>query len=97
MQLGLATHNSAVFVALCVQRYNKGSTALLDVLAELDLVVGSHAEVFVEKSDLLRVKTATRKSSEKGKERLRRAETMRLQECEQCQADEGEMYAPGAF
>ncbi|XP_076451528.1 uncharacterized protein LOC143287427 [Babylonia areolata] len=92
---GLRTVHSAV--AVCVQRYNKGSTALLDVLAELDLVAGSNAEMFAEKSDMLRVKTATRKSSDRAKQKRKKIETVRRQEREHRRADEGEVYAPGAF
>ncbi|KAL8594963.1 hypothetical protein ACOMHN_038760 [Nucella lapillus] len=85
---GRRTVHSAV--AVCVQRYNKGSLALLDVLAELDLVAGSHAELFAEKSDILMVNTATRKSSERAKQKRKKLETVRRQEREQRRAGEGE-------
>ncbi|XP_076451550.1 uncharacterized protein LOC143287445 [Babylonia areolata] len=72
-------------------------SALLDVLAELDLVAGSNAQMFAEKSDMLRVKTATRKSSDRAKQKRKKIETVRRQEREHRRADEGEVYTPGAF
>ena len=84
-------------VAVCCPRFNKGSTAILDVLAELDLVAGRQAEECMAQSDLSRVQNAARKSSEKAKKRRKTIEAVRRQERGKCRATEGETYAAGAF
>ena len=84
-------------VAICVQRFNKGSTALLDVLTELDIVAGTNAEDFVENEDIKRAKSATRTSSQNTKDRRKMIDAIHRQEREGRRGQEGQVYAPGAF
>ena len=84
-------------VAISCTRYNKGSSALLDVLAQLDLHAGGACEEFVSKSDTLRVQKASRKCSEKAKKRRKTMENAKRRENERRSAAEGETYAPGGF
>ena len=84
-------------VAICVQRFNKGSTALLDVLTELDIVAGTNAEDFVESEDFKRAKSATRTSSQNTKDRRKMIDAIHRQEREGRRGQEGQVYAPGAF
>jgi len=84
-------------VAICVQRFNKGSTALLDVLTELDIVAGTNAEDFVESEDIKRAKSATRTSSQNTKDRRKMIDAIHRQEREGRRGQEGQVYAPGAF
>ena len=84
-------------VAVCAQRYNKGSSAHLDVMLELDIVGGVLAEDRFEKEDLRRVKEATHKSSEQAKTRRKAIEAVQRQERERRRGQEGVQYAPGGF
>ena len=81
-------------LALAVQKYNKGSTALIDMLLQLELATGPSLEEYVEKADNTRVKTATRKSS--GKERAKRTR-MEIACCQEQQEREGPQYEAGRF
>lgn len=67
-------------VAVCIQRFNNGSTALLDVLTELDIVAGTYAEDFVEREDIQRAKSATRTLSQHAKDRCKMIEAIHRQE-----------------
>jgi hypothetical protein len=67
-------------LGIAVQRSNKGSTAHLDFLVELELLCNRSTEEYVEQADLTRVKTATRKSSEREKRKRQRVETARHRE-----------------
>ena len=64
-------------LALSVQRFDKGSTALLDMLVQLELMTGPSMEEYVEKEDSNRVVEATRKTSTKDKEKNRPCEAAR--------------------
>ena len=81
-------------LALAVQKYNKGSTALIDMLLQLELATGPSLEEYVEKADNTRVKTATRKSS--GKERAKRTR-MEIARRQEQQEREGPQYEAGGF
>ena len=84
-------------VAICVQRFNKGSTALLEVLTELDTVAGTNAEDFVESEDIKRAKSATRTSSQNTKDCRKMIDAIHRQKREGRRGQEGQVYAPGAF
>lgn len=84
-------------LAVCAQRFNKGSAAHLDVLMELDIVGGELAEQSAEKEDVRRVKDATRKSSEQAKKRRKAIDAVHRQEREHRQGVEGVQYAAGQF
>jgi len=71
-----------VALALAVQIYNKGSTALIGMLLQLELATEPSLEEYVEKADNTRVKTATRKSSGKERAKRTRMEIARGQEQE---------------
>lgn len=84
-------------VAVCVQRFNKGSSSLLDVLSELDLVAGKFADTFSEKADLTRAKTSSRMNSNAAKQRRKVIDNVRRQERANRRGQEGVVYAPGNF
>ena len=84
-------------VALSCQRYNKGSSAIVDTLAELDLIAGQETVVYVQRADTLRVQKSAKKSSEKEKKRRKTIESIKRQERAKCHTAEGVTYAPGAF
>ena len=67
-------------LALAVQIYNKGSTALISMLLQLELATEPSLEEYVEKADNTRVKTAARKSSGKERAKRTRMEIARRQE-----------------
>jgi hypothetical protein len=69
-----------VDLAIAVQRFNKGSSALLDVMVELEVVTDSIIVNYAEKKDLQRVKTSSRKSLEKARKR-QKIDGVRRQEC----------------
>ena len=79
-------------LALSVQRFNKGSTALLDMLVQLELMTGPSMEEYVEKEDSNRVVEATRKTSTK--EKRRKIDLVRWQEHQQRQ-NQGVVYDGG--
>lgn len=78
---GHRTLDSALTIS--VQRY-KGSTALLDIMLELDLTAGRLGEKFEEVEDLERVKSASRKASNKEKDCRKKIDDIRRREREQC-------------
>jgi hypothetical protein len=80
-----------------VQRFNKGSSSLLDVLSELDLVAGKFADTFSEKADLTRAKTSSRMNSNAAKQRRKVIDNVRRQERANRRGQEGVVYAPGNF
>jgi hypothetical protein len=84
-------------LGIAVQRFNKGSTAHLDFLVELELLCNRSTEEYVEQADLTRVKTATRKSSEREKRKRQRVETARRRERAERRGMEGEVYGAGLF
>lgn len=90
---GFRTVDTAL--AICVQRYNKGSTALLDVMVELDLTAGKLAEKFVEEEDTARAKTASRQASNKEKERRKKVDEARRRERELRRQREENLYGAG--
>ncbi|XP_076434627.1 uncharacterized protein LOC143274639 [Babylonia areolata] len=80
-----------------LREVNKGSSALLDVMLELELVGGSTLGDFVLKEDTARVVKSSRKSSEKEKEKRKKIEMVRRMERQERQEREGEVYGPGQF
>ena len=83
-------------LAIAIQRFNKGSTALLDML-ELELVAGTVLEDYATKEDTARVVRATWKTSTKEKERRKRIEAVKFQEQQERREREGEVYGAGQF
>ncbi|KAL8563509.1 hypothetical protein ACOMHN_066176 [Nucella lapillus] len=84
-------------LAIAVQRFNKGASALQDVMLELELVTGSTVEDFALKEDTARVRKATKKSSDKEKEKRKKMDTVRRREQQERREREGEVYGPGQF
>ncbi|KAL8610608.1 hypothetical protein ACOMHN_006327 [Nucella lapillus] len=84
-------------LAIAVQRFNKGASALQDVMLELELVTGSTVEDFALKEDTARVRKATTKSSDKEKEKRKKMDTVRRREQQERREREGEVYGPGQF
>ncbi|KAL8602436.1 hypothetical protein ACOMHN_063138 [Nucella lapillus] len=84
-------------LAIAVQRFNKGASALQDVMLELELVTGSTVEDFALKEDTARVRKATKKSSDKEKEKRKKMDTVRRREQQERREREGEVYRPGQF
>ena len=84
-------------LAVAVQRFNKGSTALLDMMLELELMVGPILEEFAGKEGTVRVVSSTRKSSSKERERRKRIDTAKRVEQQQRREQEGEVYGAGQF
>ena len=84
-------------LAIAIQRFNKGSTALLDMMLELELVAGTVLEDYATKEDTARVVRATWKTSAKEKERRKRIEAVKRQEQQEGREREGEVYGAGQF
>ena len=82
-------------LAIAIQRFNKGSTVLLDM--ELELVAGTVLEDYATKEDTARVVRATWKTSAKEKERRKRIEVVKRQEQQERREREGEVYGAGQF
>ena len=61
------TSTKAEFTA--VQQFNKGSSAFVNVIVELELTASNVTTQFVEQADTNSVEAATRKSSEKEKKK----------------------------
>ena len=81
-------------LAIAIQRFNKGSTVLLDMMLELELVAGTVLEDYATKEDTARVVRATWKTSAKEKERI---EAVKRQEQQERREREGEVYGAGQF
>ena len=84
-------------VAVCVQRFNKGSSSLLDILPELDLVAGTYDKLHTEKADTARLKDSSRKSSQAAKQRRKTIDNIRRKERAARRTGEGVTYEAGAF
>ena len=84
-------------LAIAIQRFNKGSTALLDMMLELEPVAGTVLEDYATKEDTARVVRATWKTSAKEKERRKRIEAVKRQEQQERREREGEVYGAGQF
>ncbi|KAL8578549.1 hypothetical protein ACOMHN_028821 [Nucella lapillus] len=82
-------------LAIAVQRFNKGASALQDVM--LELVTGSTVEDFALKEDTARVRKATKKSSDKEKEKRKKMDTVGRREQQKRREREGEVYGPEQF
>ena len=84
-------------MAIAVQRYNKGSSALLDILLQLGLTAGERLETFAESEDTARVVKAARKTSGKERERRQRIEVVKRSERQERGEGEGQVYGAGQF
>ena len=51
-------------VAVPVQKFNKGSRAILDVMNELDVLAGNHAAAYTAKADIKRVTKAEKEATQ---------------------------------
>ena len=89
----LCTVDTALAIAI---RFDKGASALMNVLLELELVAGPSLEEYSMKEDTSRVAKATRSTSAKQRERRKRVETARQAEQQQ-RHERGEVYGPGQF
>ncbi|KAK7473611.1 hypothetical protein BaRGS_00035158 [Batillaria attramentaria] len=63
-------------LAIAVQQFNKGSSALLDVMVELEILTDRPGEEYAAQQDASRVVCATRKSSKKEKERRKKIDAI---------------------
>ena len=80
-------------VAICIQRFNKGSAAHQDVLNELELI-GELAGEHARKEDEARVKKAAKKSSQQAQARRARLEAASHVERQRLMAQEGVLHSP---
>ena len=78
-------------LGISVQRFNKGSTATADILVELELMTSRCTELYAEQEDLARVQSATRKNSNKEREKRKRIDIVRRRERQGRQGREGEV------
>ena len=84
-------------VALCVQQYNKGSSTLLDILMDLNLVSSRNVNAYIERKDFKRVAASNRKSTEKARIHREVVDMARRKENQERRQREGVVYAAGAF
>lgn len=90
-------HSVETALAIAVQQFNKGSSALLDVMVELEILTDRQGADYAVQQDSSRVVKATRKSSNKEKERRKKIDAIHRQERQERGDREGEVYAAGAF
>ena len=83
--------------AIAVPQFNKGSNHMFDVLMEMELSVSQSTQVFVEKTDVERVKKSTRCVSTKETKRREKIATIQRRERRERAQREGVQYAAGAF
>ncbi|XP_076470600.1 uncharacterized protein LOC143300657 [Babylonia areolata] len=84
-------------LAITIQKFNQGSSALLCVLAELELLTTTTTQQFAEEENVSRLKSATRKSSAKEKEKRKKIDAIRRRERQDQQEREGLVYGAGEF
>ena len=82
-------------VAIAVPKFNKGSSAHLDVMEELELLAGVLAVQNVQREDEERLKSASRKSSQQARRKRKRMDDTRRAENQTLQREEGVLYSPG--
>ena len=84
-------------VALCVTRYNKGASSVLDVLLELRLISSANVDNYVDGTDMKRVQKSSLKCTAKAQQRREAIDKARRVENEERREREGEVYAAVAF
>ena len=82
-------HTVDTALSVAVQRFSKGSTALLDMMLEMKFVAGSSLEQYEEKENTSSIVTATSKRYAKEKENRKKLDTLRRQERRKRQEQEG--------
>ena len=93
--VGRTTLEIGVYSAII--SYNDGFQGLKDVMKRCNLVPGHYAEIFFNKSDKVRVKLSTKKSSKPSKLRRQRLHLKRKGHQDKNLEKEGEIYAKGGF
>ena len=91
----LRTVDTALGIA--VQKFNQGSTALLNILLELELMQNTGAAEYGEQEDVKRVKKSTRRSSKQAQEKRKKVEDIRRRERQALLEREGPAYGAGEF
>lgn len=84
-------------LGLAVQQFNKGTTATVDVLEKIEITPTKAVVDYAENQDTLRVRTASRKSSNKEKERRKTIDNLLRAERLARQGAGGVMYGAGRF
>ncbi|KAL8620979.1 hypothetical protein ACOMHN_035915 [Nucella lapillus] len=91
----LQTVDTALGIA--VQKFNQGSTALLNILLELELMQNTRAAEYGEQEDVKRVNKATRRSSQQAQEKRKKIDDIRRRERQAFLAREGPAYGAGEY
>ena len=84
-------------LALAVQRFNRGSSANLALLKKIEITPAKGVGAYAEQQDIVRVKAATRKSSNKQKERRKKIDEAQRAERQERLDRAGVMYGAGQF
>ena len=84
-------------LGLAVQQFNKGATTIVDVLEKIEITPTKAVVDYAENQDTLRVRTASRKSSNKEKERRKTTDNLLRAERLARQGAGGVMYGAGRF
>ncbi|KAL8573001.1 hypothetical protein ACOMHN_010431 [Nucella lapillus] len=84
-------------IVIAVQKFNQGSTALLNILLELELMQNTRAAEYGEQEDVKRVNKATRRSSQQAQEKRKKIDDIRRRECQAFLAREGLAYGAGEY
>ncbi|KAL8582698.1 hypothetical protein ACOMHN_058075 [Nucella lapillus] len=91
----LRTVDTALGIA--VQKFIQGSTALLNILLELELMQNTRAAEYGEQEDVKRVNKATRRSSQQAQEKRKKIDDIRRRERQAFLACEGPAYGAGEY
>ncbi|KAL8577314.1 hypothetical protein ACOMHN_048368 [Nucella lapillus] len=91
----LRTVDTALGIA--VQKFNQGSTALLNILLELELMQNTRAAEYGEQEDVKRVNKATRRNSQQAQEKRKKIDDIRRRERQAFLAREGPAYGAGEY
>ncbi|KAL8563487.1 hypothetical protein ACOMHN_028624 [Nucella lapillus] len=84
-------------IVIAVQKFNQGSTALLNILLELELMQNTRAAEYGEQEDVKRVNKATRRSSQQAQEKRKKIDDIRRRERQAFLAREGPAYGAGEY
>ncbi|KAL8571655.1 hypothetical protein ACOMHN_046339 [Nucella lapillus] len=84
-------------LGIAVQKFNQGSTALLNILLELELMQNTRAAEYGEQEDVKRVNKATRRSSQQAQEKRKKIDDIRRRERQAFLAREGPAYGAGEY
>lgn len=91
----LRTVDTALGIA--VQKFNQGSTALLNIMLELELLQSAPTAEYGELEDVKRVKKATKRTSKRAKKKRRKMDDKHRRERQEQVEREGPAYGGGEF